>query len=267
MIEYKTGPAFVKSVQGRTVTGIFAVHGNVDSGMDRSYPRAFAKTFSEGMRRIKFLWMHDSFAPPTAVIKSLREIGREELPDEVLNAAPEVLGGAEVTREYLMTERGDEILTGIVSGAINEMSYGYDALKWDMSQEVDGRQVRNLRELKLYDVSDVTFGMNPLTTGSKFLPSVEWLFAQLAALAAEIKAGNRNNAVDQSRIDQLHELAVDLGASNCAGTKAAAQPESRVGSSTHSDSVDVARLYAEFQRNIARLSGVPMQESGRWQAN
>jgi HK97 family phage prohead protease len=257
MPEYKTSPQYIKSVQGRVVTGVFAVHGNVDGGQDRSFPGAFAKTFAEGLRRIKFLWMHDMWAPPTAVIKSLRELTREELPAEVLAKAPDATGGAEVAREYLTTERGDEILTGLVAGAINEMSYGYDPIKFDFEATPDGKQVRNLRELKLYDVSDVTFGMNPATVGSKFQMPAELLFQQLEAFAAEIKAGRRNNGDDQGRIDMLHNLAVELGAGNCAGILEPDTGKSRAApSGTHSDTVDVARLFAEFQRNTARLNGV-----------
>lgn len=261
MPEYKTTPQCIKSISGREVTGVFAVHGNVDSGGDRSYPGSFAKTFSEGLRRIKFLWMHDMYSPPTAVIKSLREVSREELPAAVLAAAPDATGGAEVTREYLMTERGDEILTALVAGAVNEMSYGYDAIKIDFEQMPDGKQVRNLRELKVYDVSDVVFGMNNSTVGSKagaFSLPPELLFAQLQAFAAELKAGMRNNANDQANIDMMHVLAVELGASNCAGVlKGNDDGKSRAaGDSTHSEDVDVAQLYMMFQRNVARLHGV-----------
>lgn len=260
-MEYKTTPQSIKSISGREVTGIFAVHGNVDDGNDRSWPGAFAKTMQEGSRRIKFFWMHDKYSPPVAVIKSLREVGREELPPAVLAAAPDATGGAEVVREYLMTERGDEILTGIVAGAINEMSFAYDKVKWDESQEPGGKTVCNLRELKLWDVSDVSWGMNPATVGVKaggFAMSPEMLFAQLQAFAAELKTGMRNNANDQANIDMMHALAVELGASNCAGVlKGNDDGKSRAaGDSTHSEDVDVAHLYAMYQRNVARLYGV-----------
>lgn len=279
MPEYKTGPQYIKAIEGRTVTGIFAVHGNVDVGRDRSHPGAFTKTFAEGQRRVKFLWMHNPFDPPTAVIKSLREVSRDELPDEVLALAPGATGGAEVVREYLPTPRGDEILTAIKAGAINEMSYGYDPVKFDFEQLPEGKTVRNLREVKLWDISDVTWGLNQATVGSKFSLPLELLTQQLAAFGEELKAGRRNSANDQATIDQLHALVVDLGARNCAGVKEIPEPaaeaegastggdgKSRAGgasadaATTHSEAVDVGKLYVEFQRTVARLNGVSAQE-------
>src|SRR5450759_1178414 len=120
MPEYKSGTQHISKIDGRSVVGIFAVHGNVDEVGDISHPGAFVKTFQERSGRIQFLWMHDMFSPPVAVIKSLREIGRNELPKGVLSVAPDATGGAEVTREYLDTERGNEILAGLKAGAINQ---------------------------------------------------------------------------------------------------------------------------------------------------
>jgi HK97 family phage prohead protease len=253
-MEIKASLHHIKSIEGRTVTGIFAVHGNIDGGGDRSHPGAFAKTFQEGGRRVKFLWMHDQTLPPIAVVKSMREVGIADLPAEVM-AQDGVTGGAEVVREYLTTERGDEILTGIVAGAITEMSYGYDALKFDFEQLPEGKQVRNLREVKLWDVSDVTWGMNSATVGSKFALPLETLLAQLRILAVEVKAGRRNNAEDQARIDALHVLAVELGAANCFDPATLASRAAPLG--THSP-YDMNGLFLEYQRTLARLHGARM---------
>ena len=165
-MEYKTIPHSVKAITGRTVTGIFAVHGNIDNGGDRSFPGAFAKTIAERGGQIKHLWGHDFYAPPIAKVISLREIGRDELPEGVLAKAPDALGGVEVVREYLKTARGDEVFAGIESGAITEMSYAYDAVKFDF-EEINGQRTRNLRECRLFETSDVLWGLNPATQGSK----------------------------------------------------------------------------------------------------
>jgi len=122
--EYKSMPSFTESVQGRTVTGILAVTGNIDLGMDRIMPGAFVKTIGENARRVKHLWMHDAAAPPTAKILELREIGAGELPAEMRMLHPTAQGGLLVKREYLETERGNEILEGIRAGAIDEGAIG-----------------------------------------------------------------------------------------------------------------------------------------------
>lgn len=174
-MEYKVFVAQPKAIEGRTVTGFAAITGNIDSGFDRIYKGAFKKTLKENGKRVRHLWMHDPFQPPTAVVKELAEIGREELPGELQKEYPEATGGLQVVREYLDTPRGNEILEGIKMGAISEMSFGYDAVKFDFEEVKDGNatlpssgvMVRNLKEVRLWDVSDVTWGMNEATVASK----------------------------------------------------------------------------------------------------
>lgn len=213
-MEYKAIPTFTKSIEGRAVTGLFAIHGNIDSYGDISHPGSFTKTIVESLPRVKFLWNHDIFGgPPVAKITRLQEVGREALPEKVLALAPDATGGVEVVREYLKTPRGDELLTAVQEGAVDEMSYGYDPMKWDMS-EVNGQQVRNLREVRLWEVSDVIFGANPATAASKFLQPLDVLIAQIDA---HIKAGARHSATDTKLLNAIHKAAVSLGATNCKG--------------------------------------------------
>jgi HK97 family phage prohead protease len=170
-MEYKHFPAFIKQVEDRTVTGLAAIFGNVDSYGDIVHRGAFKKTIKENSGRVKHLWMHDMWQPPTAAIKELSEVGREELPEEVLARFPQATGGLQVAREYLRTPRADEILEGIKAGAITEMSFGYDPVKFDFEEletgDLQGMLVRNLREVRLYDTSDVNWGANPATVASK----------------------------------------------------------------------------------------------------
>lgn len=167
-MEYKRLPSFTKEITGRTVTGIFAVHGNVDSGGDMSVNGSFAKRLADGSRkRVRFLWQHDSWQPPIASIRSIREVAREELPAKVLEYAPDATGGVEVTREYYENvPLAEWVLAGIMAGDIEEMSYAYDVREYDVAKR-DGRDVRVLKDIELYDVSDVNWGMNPATAGVK----------------------------------------------------------------------------------------------------
>lgn len=171
-MEYKSIVSTTKSIEDRTVTGITAVMGNVDDGSDRLFPGAFAKTLKERIGRVQHLWQHDASQPPTAVIKSAEEVGVADLPMELLGQFPEATGGLQVVREYLPTPRGEEILRGIVAGAIKEMSFGYDPIKFDFEEVATSggrKMVRNLREVRLWDTSDVNWGMNAATVASKML--------------------------------------------------------------------------------------------------
>ena len=155
-------------IEDRTVKGFASVFGNVDDGGDIVHPGAFAKTLNEGMARLRFLWQHDTEAPPTAAIKSAREVKRDELPTEVKTKYPQATGGLLVEREYLNTPRAEEILAGYKAGIAFEMSFGYETIKSDFSTidlGGDKQRARNLRELKGYEFSDVLWGMNPATVG------------------------------------------------------------------------------------------------------
>ncbi len=163
-MEFKSFASDLSAVEDRTVTGIAAVIGNVDDSGDMIMPGAFNKTLQENIKRIRHLWQHDSSSPPVAVIKRVREVSRKSLPQSLLDAFPEAQGGLEVEREYLDTPRGNEILQGIAKGAISEMSFGYDVIKAKINQK---SSIRELHEVRLWDISDVNWGMNPATMAVK----------------------------------------------------------------------------------------------------
>lgn len=206
-MEYKATPTFIKDISDRTVTGIASVFGNVDSYGDIVQRGAFKKTLNENAPRIRHLWMHDPILPPTAAIRGLQEVGKDALPDEVLQRFPDATGGLEVVREYLRTPRGDEILEGIRAGAINEMSFAYDVIKSKFAEVADAdgikRQVRLLSEVRLYETSDVLWGANAATVASK---SHEYRLAQLSELAgqidADMKAGRVLSAANLTRLKE-----------------------------------------------------------------
>lgn len=219
MAEQKIIPQHIKAVNGREVTGVFAVFGNLDSYDDRIWPGAFLETFAQDAKRMYHLWQHDTSQPPIAVIKSLREVTRDQLPAEVLAYAPEAMGGAEVTREYLKTPRGDEVLAAIEAGSPLRMSFMYDALRYDFERKPDAKysweEIRNLRQLKTYETSDVLFGANEATTASK---SLEHTPKQLLRqLYAQLKAGQRHSSADIALLNEVHRMLVELGATTCAG--------------------------------------------------
>lgn len=139
--------------EGRTLEGYAAAFGNIDQVGDIIHPGAFRKTLSERGGRIKFLWQHDPKEP----------IGR-------LIEAREEDHGLSVKAVISDTARGRDALALLKDGAIGEMSIGYDAVKGGVDySKFEGRSVRNLREIKLYEFSLVTFPANEaaIVTGLK----------------------------------------------------------------------------------------------------
>jgi HK97 family phage prohead protease len=239
MPEFKSMPAHVKAITDRTVTGLFSVFGNVDSTGDIVWPGAFAKTLQERSGQVLFLWQHSFDSPPIATITGLREIGRDELPPDVAAAYPDALGGAEVTRTYLDTPRGNEVLTAIKAGSPLQQSFGFDAVKFDFTQPDPALPpIRNLREVRLWEASDVLWGANDATRAAKAWLDFETLIQQLTLHLAERKAGARHSAADVKALNAIHAAAVELGATNCKG---AADPEADAAKS-RADLVSLTQL-------------------------
>ena len=247
---------------GRVRTGIAAVFGNVDAVGDRILPGAFIRTITGGASRAKHLWNHSYQHPPTASIKELRELSRNELPAEVLAKAPEATGGLLVKREYYDGELSNWILKAIDAGDINEMSFAYDIVRSaTVTEPISGesektREIRELQELKLFDTSDVLWGCNFATVadGAKNLLQTMPLGAiasQFLMQVEAIKAGRRNSDSDQKLIDLIHSSCVGLGAkcgTEDADAGKAASDDSKTGTAVKSTplSSDWLRL-GEFE--------------------
>lgn len=210
--EYKASIMLPGLVSDRTVTGIFSVYGNIDSYSDIAHPGMMSKTLRERGDRILHLWQHNMEEPPIAVIESIREVSRDQLPAETLVRAPDALGGAEVTRRYLDTPRGNEVLEAIRGGSPLEMSFAFNPVVYDFTEMARSPLgvVRNLREIKLLETSDVLFGANDATVARKSY-SITTL---LEALRVAVKAGARHSTRDNQLINQIAEAALELGATN-----------------------------------------------------
>lgn len=250
---------------GRIRVGIAALHGVVDSWGDRSHPGAFAKTLTEKKHRIRFLWNHDSRTPPIATIVDVKEIGAAELPGDLRDKYPTATGGLEVTREYYTNDLASWVLEAVDKGDVNEMSYAYDVVKSDPTDEEiessGSRRVRELRELKLYDLSDVNWGMNEATLASvkgfnlEALP-LGTLYQSLLIHTEEFKQGRRNSASDETLINQIHALTLDLGAKCQTGDeseKSAEESETKQAEAGMNDSTSLNSDWLYLRNQKAKI--------------
>jgi HK97 family phage prohead protease len=183
-MEYKSVLTEHKFIDERTVEGIANVTGILDLGNDIVANRAFKKTLRERSEKVRHLWQHDFTLPPTATIVEMEEVEADALPKQITKKFPEATGGLRVVRRYLETDRGNEVLAGLKAGAVEEMSIGYDPIKVEFEEREQDNgiivSVRILRELRLWDTSDVNWGMNPATVAAKSeIPLSDWRVAQL----------------------------------------------------------------------------------------
>lgn len=268
-MDFKYLPSFVKTSSDRTVVGFFAVHGNVDAGSDRSHLGSFANAMA-GRDRVKHLWNHgggmfdQGQSPPIAAIKSISEVGRDGLTPEVLDYAPDATGGALVEREYLDTPRGNEVLAGIQKGAITEMSYAYDATDYKF-MEVEDRTIREIYAMKLFDTSDVNWGMNPATSARKSAlaaaPFADHFAAVLATVeefverAADLKRLRETDHRHLSgvNVERLASLMKSLAPMQADIATLIARPDV-----PKALAPEITRLYFDYQRLLAQANGVTL---------
>ena len=143
MIETKDFSLEIKEVTSEgVIEGYAAVFGNIDRGMDKLLPGAFAKGLAAAQkagRTIKMLWQHDP-SWPIGVWDELTEDARG------LKAKGRLIMGVPKAQEVYALMKG---------GAIGGLSMGYMTLKHGYEGDV-----RILQEVDLYEVSPVTFPMN-----------------------------------------------------------------------------------------------------------
>ena len=148
-MEYKsTAVEFKATGNDGAYEGHFSIFGNVDDGSDIAHPGMFQKTILERARRVKVFYAHDwnkLIGPPPTVLQE-DSVG--------------LFAGGRLTLDSFW---GREAWALMKDGALTEGSFGYEAVKFDFENLPVGVNVRNLREVKLYEISPVPLGMNALT--------------------------------------------------------------------------------------------------------
>lgn len=159
-------------------SGYAAVFGNIDSGGDVIEPGAFTKTIAEGWERVKILALHNDYDLPIGKPLELREDAH----------------GLYRKGKISETAMGRDVKTLLRDRVLNEMSIGYDPVTFDYDKE-DG--IRHLREVKLWEVSIVTWAMNPeaVITGYKATETADRATQMMDELASDLKEGRKISTV------------------------------------------------------------------------
>ncbi len=121
---------------GRTVEGYASTFGNIDAVGDIVVQGAYKRTLQNRGDRIKVLRDHDQ---PIGV---------------PIRASEDSTGLFTVSR-ISDTQLGNDTLTLLKDGVLDRMSIGYEPILKEQGQK-DGKSVRFLKEIKLYEYSVVT---------------------------------------------------------------------------------------------------------------
>lgn len=139
-------------VEAGTFSGHASIFNVPDDGLppDIILPGAFAKTIKEwgpaGANRIKILALHRSDWLPIGAPIELREDGT----------------GLFFTGRVSKTSLGLDVLTLMRDRVLTEMSIGFDVIKKEDPDRT--RTTRLLHEVRLWEISPVTWAMHPLAT-------------------------------------------------------------------------------------------------------
>jgi HK97 family phage prohead protease len=162
---------------------IVAVFGNVDRAGDKIIPGAFKDTLEAWKAKGR----------PIPVIFSHEWENLDAHIGEVLEAK-EVEQGLYVRGQLDMEEDfARRVYKRMKRGTLAEFSFAYDVVD-AVQAKAGGEYVNELRKLDLLEVGPCLVGMNPDT--------------QLLG----VKEGRRNSSKDMQRIQQIHDLCVELGA-------------------------------------------------------
>jgi len=158
----------IKSVEDNgIVEGYAAVFGNKDLGNDIIDPGAFKKTINE-RKNVPLLWYHQ----PPEVLGLVFEMEED---NKGLKSRSQI---------NLDTQLGREKFSLIRQGAIKGMSIGFETIK-----EVWEKDIRRLKEIRLWEISLVTFPMNPLAQVTNIKAVVPYQDLPLADEDREWDAG------------------------------------------------------------------------------
>lgn len=150
----------VKAIDDADVPGTFeaivAVFGNVDEGGDRIEKGAFARTLAEkGLPPI--VWSHEWQVPPIGVVQSASETDEGLLIKGNLFVGPD--DDHAIAKQVYTAMRAKD---GNGRSPLREFSFGY-AVRDASDETVDGKDVRVLKDLELFEVGPTLVGMNPET--------------------------------------------------------------------------------------------------------
>ncbi len=154
-------------------SGYASVFGNVDDGGDIVEKGAFAKTIVEDFARIKILALHNGSWLPVGKPLELREDDH----------------GLFIRGKISDTSMGRDIQTLLKDGVLNELSIGYDVVDYAFDESTG---IRNLKQIKLWEVSIVTWAMNDQAT-----------IDDVKSMAEDLKAEAKSGKMSHARLNAL----------------------------------------------------------------
>jgi len=161
-------------------------------------PGAFKSTLASPERNVLILWQHDDQTP----------IGT---PTEMW----ETKHGLEIVGKISNTTQGRDAMTLMRDGVVTEMSIGFDATSFRFEEQGKSKElVRHIDEVRLWEVSLVSFGANPKAkiteVQSALLSKVRDDFKK-QKIAMQPRGASGNNGEPHIRLDGVTDYGELVG--------------------------------------------------------
>jgi uncharacterized protein len=170
----------IKNVQGQivdvdsksnVVKGYASVFNYKDSDNDIILPGAYAKTLKESGDRVLHLYQHDPMRPLSSVRSGNLRLKEDEK-------------GLSFESTITPTTWGMDVIKLIQDGVLTENSVGFRTVK-----SADRKGHRELQELKLFEISSVSWGANDKALNTKGIYSEDFLQTRLDSVTKAIRNG------------------------------------------------------------------------------
>ena len=187
-IELKAGPQ--DGLDEGQFVAYASVFGNIDSYGDIVTKGAFANDLARWEKSgnpIPLLFGHNMSDPDYNI-------------GSVIKAEEDNVGLKVTAQLDLENPKAKQVYRMLKGRRINQMSFAYDVVDGS-TEKVDGQDVYEIRDMKLYEVSVVTVGANQETE----ILSVKQLPTVADRLLAEFKAGRVLSAKNESELRSAHE--------------------------------------------------------------
>ena len=168
--------------------GYMSVFGNVDQGGDVVLPGAFKKTFRDWSRaKTPMPLIADHQLSTDGVIGSVVRMAEDQV-------------GAKIRARFSSIAKAQDIRTRMIEGHLSGLSFTYEPIQHSKGVK-DGRHVRYLKEVRVFEATVTPFPMNQLAVASAKGGYYDDLagddLAQLQALESWVRTGRAPGGDDQ----------------------------------------------------------------------
>lgn len=187
---YKSAPIGEQVIDYDEKNGIVKGYGsyfdNMDSDMDIIRKGAYQKTIQENGERVKYLYQHDMMQP----IGKMKELYEDKK-------------GLVFVAEIPKTQLGNDVIELMKAGVITENSVGIMPIVKEQKSDY-----RELREVKLYEISAVTLAANDQAKilDVKGMVDIEKVYKRYDNICKLLRKGNISNDMGYALESEILKL-------------------------------------------------------------